>query len=198
MSLNNTTWYLPYGDPIKDTTILNDDIFLNDPLTPLFNNVHHPYNPQYSTNNIVEANHNMMEGQPDYQKANLYRPYITGDCSHYNKNNRVSILGNSQIDKADIHWGESLKLSPTQQSMQNDFSYHPYRIDPDFRALPDGKRNFKNPNVTCGDLSQIVPWDSFDNEKNDEYFNERNFQKIFNHPFYSQLQPILEQPFKNP
>lgn len=191
----NTTWYLPYGDPTKDTTILNDDIFLHDDLTPLFNNIHHPYNPQYDSKNIIEANHNMLEGQPIYQKDNFLDKYI--NAPPIEPPNKSGLLSDSNMLKANIHWDNSLSLSPTQQSNQDDFSYHPYKIDPDFRALPDGKKHFKNPNIISGTLSNIVPWDSFNNPEDDEYFNERNFQKIYNHPFYQQVKPMLEQPFKN-
>lgn len=190
---NMKTWYLPYGEPDKNTSILNDNV-LEKSLNPLFKNVYHPYNPQYNQSNIAELNHNMLEGQPEYQKQNLTKAY-TGQ-KNQTMDNKLGLLSESQIKDADIKW-DSFLLSPTQQSQQDDLSYSHYKIDPDFRALPDGKRNFQNPHVMNGTLTQIVPWDSINNDNEDEYFNERNFQKIYNHPFYGQMKPMLEQPFKH-
>ena len=197
MNNNNNIWYLPYGDPAKNSTILNDDKF-NEPLNPIFQNVHHPHNPQYNYThaNSGQLNHNMLEGQPEYQKEKLTKAY-TGKHTD-NIKNKLGLLADSIVLDADIKWNNSYMLSPTQQSQQNDLSYHHHKIDPDFKVLPDGQRNFRNPNVMSGPLTQIVPWDSFNNdEQDDEFFNERNFQKIYNHPFYNQMKPMLEQPFKN-
>jgi hypothetical protein len=188
--MNNQTWFLPFAQPTASKTILEDEQYFNEAMSPLFNNIKHPYNPQYRHNNIAgELNHNMLEGQPNFQKKHFFSKY-TNESKELNLN-QIGLLENSQIKDANIHWIDNNKT----QKME----YNPYQISSNYKTLPNGSRNFNNPHKIKGPITQIIPWDTFQelNKKDDEYFNERNFQEILNHPFYQHMKPFLEQPFKH-
>jgi hypothetical protein len=190
--MTNNTWYLPYGNPDVINTILENESYFNEEMSPIFNNIKHPYNPQYRHNNIAgEVNHNMMEGQPKYQSKFFYQDYTNMDKITNVK--QLTTLKNAESKNANIHW---LHNNPTKQK---NIKYNPYKINSQFRALPDGHRHFYNPNKVNGPLKQVVPWDTFNSlqQNEDEYLNERNFQEIYNHSFYQNMKAVLEQPFKH-
>lgn len=190
-SKKTETWFFPYARPTATNDVLNEDEFFNESMSPLFNNVRHPYNPQYKHNNIEGgANHNMLQGQPEYEVANFYSKY-TNENGNQNLQ-ELGLLGSSRQDKANIFWNNNGLVTNKK------VDFNPYQINPEFRSLPDGAKNFNNPHKMSGNLTKIVPWDIFGfNKNNDEYLNERNFQEVFNHPFYQNMKPVLEQPFKN-
>jgi hypothetical protein len=190
--MSTNTWYLPYGNPDATSTILENKTYFNEEISPIFNNIKHPYNPQYSYNNIAtEANHNMMEGQPQYQNKFFYQDYT--NMHKLTNIKQLTALKNAKQKNANIQW---LHNNPKKNQITK---YNPYMIDSLFRALPDAHRHFDNPNKIKGPLKQVVPSDIFNNleQNDDEYLNERNFQEIYNHPFYQNMKPILEQPFKH-
>jgi hypothetical protein len=187
---NQQTWFYPYARPTASTTILEEEEYFNESMSPLFDNIRHPFNPQYKYNNIAgETNHNMLEGQPEYQRTNFYSNYI--NQNEQQKYKKLGLLANSKSKEANIHWNNGAINNKK-------FEYNPYQINPEFKALPDGQKHFNNPHTMKGPLTQIIPWDMFSklDKNDDEYFNERNFQEIYNHPFYNNMKPFLEQPFK--
>lgn len=156
MNNNTDSWFLPYGNPNASNNILDDPQYFNEAPSPLFNNIKHPYNPQYRHNNIAgEANHNMLEGQPKHLME--------------------------------------------KEAGKNVFESDPYRITTNFVASPKNCKPIINHHEIKTPTTQIVPWDTIMelNKKTDKYFNERNFQEVLNHPFYHQMKPFLEQPFKH-
>lgn len=188
MNNNNNIWSLPYGKPNASNTILEDESYFNEAMSPIFNNIKHPFNPHYRHHDIAgEANHNMLEGQPTHQKNNFLTPYTNKETNPLN----AGLLTYSPVKQANIGWIDEKK----------DDDYHPYQIDPHFKALPNNFKNYNNPHKMKGPTTQVVPWDTFQelnkNRREDEYFNERNFQDILNHPFYHNMKPFLEQPFKH-
>lgn len=186
----NTNWFFPYAEPTATNTILDDERYFNESMSPLFNNIKHPNNPQYRHESIAgETNHNMIEGQPEDQKKNLLSNYINAQSLTPKKE---SPLNDKRISEANIHW-----KTVNDCSKKDKYEYNPYKISPNFRALPDGPRNSNNPNKMTGPLTQIVPWNQIVDLNKDEYFNERNFKEMFNHPFYNEMKPFLEQPFKH-
>ena len=105
----------------------------------------------------------------------------------------LSVIHCLKNDTANIKWSENnIKQSPLEVNNE----YHPGTINPGFRALPDEHRFFRNPDKIQGHLKKVVPWELVQTNEPDEYFNEQNFQKIMNHPFYQSMKPFLEQPFK--
>jgi len=186
---NAQTWFFPYARPTATTTVLDESEYFNESMSPLFNNIRHPYNPQYKYENVNSAaNHNMMQGQPQYQHDNFYSDHTN---KHQSNVKKLGLLAGSKSKEANIHWNNNGVMSNTK------FDFNPYQINPEFRALPDGLKQYDNPNKMTGPLTEIIPWDQFPLEKtDDEYFNERNFQRIYNHPFYDNMKPFLEQPFK--
>lgn len=185
------TWFFPYAKPTATTSILDDKTYFNDNLSPLFQNIHHPYNPQYSDKNIQQVNHNMLHGQPEHTIRNLHTNYtnMNGQLNYQS----VGLLASSKQKKANIYWNNN------GIEKERTIDYHPYQISSNFRAIPDGHRRFDNPGKMKGNLTQIIPWDMFNklDEDDDEYFNERDFKKIMNHPFYDKTKQFLEQPFKH-
>lgn len=183
-SNKSETWFFPYSKPTATSSVLNNDIFFNDSNSSMFQNIYHPYNPQYDYKNINDSNdYNMLEGQPEYQKQQIE----TNQTTETDINNRqLGLLGSGKHKEANIFWNNNYKIN------------HPNQIEPDLSILPDGHKNFDNPDKLSGNLTRIIPWDTFGFRKtDDEYLNERNFEEVFNHPFYQQMKPILEQPFKH-
>lgn len=154
--MNTQSWFLPYAKPNAINSILNDEQYFSESMSPLFNNIKHPYNPQYRHKDIAgEVNHNMLEGQP----------------SHFTKN----------------------------KTIKKGFEIDPYEISSNFVASPKNGNLIENDHQIKTPTTQIVPWDTIMelNKNNDKYFNEQNFQEVLNHPFYNQMKPFLEQPFKH-
>lgn len=193
--MNSQPWFLPYAKPNALNTILNDEQFFHETISPLFNNIKHPYSPHYGYKDIAgEANHNMLEGQPTYQKTHFSSEYINkNNMGQNNDIDKYGLIKNSQIKQANIGWIDNDTLKYTKNN------YNPYQISSNFSVLPNNIKNFSNPHKIKGPLTQIVPWDTFKelNKKDDEYLNERNFQEILNHPFYQDMKSFLEQPFKH-
>lgn len=186
-SSKTQTWFLPYAKPCATTSILNDEQHFSQTMSPLFNNVKHTYNPHYNESYLASYNDNMLHAQPKHTLKHFKSNYTNSETNCNENKKQMSIIANSSIKKANITWKNN--------NYYNDIEYNPYSIS-EYKILPDGAKHFNNPHKINGNLISIVPWEMME-EKEDEYFNEQNFQKIFEHPFYQNMKPFLEQPFKS-
>lgn len=193
------TWNLPYANPTAKTSILeNEQYFSNEP-TLLFENVIHPYNPQYSLNNLnnlKEVDKNMINGQPKQFNNSKFNNYPTkaqlgtqnnNNNPNFGKEDELEILINSEIGDANIYWDRQID------------NVHQMEINPNFRALPNGNLNlnYQNPDKTKGKLTNYINHKNLENNPSQiQYLNQRDDNRFFNSPFYNVNKRVIELPYK--
>lgn len=172
MEINNNTdihptWFLPYANPTATTSITNDNHYVNMNTSPIFERV--MYLPHYSQNNVnVTVSNNNNNNNNNKHNYNY----------NLNGSNKINNLMNNKNRNVNI---PVFNISNLQNNVNNNennklntMEIKPHRVDKYYSIV-----------------------DNIESNTDCNFGNERNYQKIYEHPFYQNMKPFLEQPFKH-